>query len=104
MPDNYPLQIPVKKSDFRNSLFVYLQGAFYGLLITHVIGVVRLILEIVYPVPICGEPDNRPALLSKVHGFYFAQMMLLVELIAIVVISLFTKQNTEEQVSSQPDI
>ena len=75
-----------------------LQAAFYGLVITHVIGVIRLILEIVYPVPRCGEVDNRPAILSKVHGFYFAQMMMVIELIVIIVISMFTKRNTEEEV------
>ena len=74
------------------------QAAFYGLVITHVIGVIRLILEVVYPVPRCGEVDDRPATLSKVHGFYFAQMMMVIELIVIIVISMFTKRNTEEEV------
>ena len=74
------------------------QAAFYGLVITHVIGVIRLILEVVYPVPKCGEVDDRPAILSKVHGFYFAQMMMVIELIVIIVISMFTKRNTEEEV------
>ena len=74
------------------------QAAFYGLVITHVIGVIRLILEVVYPVPKCGEVDDRPAILSKVHGFYFAQMMMVIELIVIIAISMFTKRNTEEEV------
>ena len=63
------------------------------------IGVIRLILEIVHPVPRCGEPDTRPAILSNVHGFYFSQLMMLIELILVVGISLLTKQNTEEQVN-----
>ena len=79
--------------------FLILKGAFYGLAITHVIGVIRLILEIVHPVPRCGEPDTRPAILSKVHGFYFSQLMMLIELILVVGISLLTKQNTGEQVN-----
>ena len=62
------------------------------------IGVIRLILEVVYPVPNCGEVDNRPAILSKVHGFYFAQIMMFIELVVILVISMFTRQNTEEEV------
>ena len=63
------------------------------------IGVIRLILEIVHPVPRCGEPDTRPAILSKVHGFYFSQLMMLIELILVVGISLLTKRNTEEEVN-----
>ncbi|WAR21619.1 SC5A1-like protein [Mya arenaria] len=36
------------------------QGAFYSILIANVLGLARFVLEAVYPVPNCGEPDTRP--------------------------------------------
>ena len=78
--------------------FFPLQGAFFGIVVTHVIGVIRLICEIVYPVPQCGEPDDRPVLLSKIHSFYFSQMMMLTQVILVVAISYLTKPRTKEEV------
>ena len=49
------------------------QGAFFGILVTHVIGVIRLILEIIYPVPQCGKTDTRPVFLSGIHSFTLFQ-------------------------------
>jgi len=58
----------------------------------------RLIVELFHPAPPCGEPDNRPAFLSKLHYTYFVQLQLLFTAIAITVISYFTKPRTDEQV------
>ena len=76
-----------------------LQGAFIGIVTTHVIGVIRLILEIVYPVPHCGEPDNRPVFLSKIHSFYFSQIMMLIQVILVLIISVLTQHRTKEEVT-----
>ena len=75
-----------------------LQGAFIGMVATHVIGVIRLILEIVYPVPHCGEPDNRPVILSKIHSFYFSHIMMLIQVILVLSISMLTQPRLKEEV------
>jgi Na+/proline symporter len=41
------------------------RGAFWGLLVGFVSGVVRLVLEVVYPDPRCYEVDTRPAVIAK---------------------------------------
>lgn len=75
------------------------KGAFIGIVATHVIGVIRLILEIVYPVPHCGEPDNRPVFLSKIHSFYFSQIMMLIQVILVLIISVLTQPRTKEEIN-----
>ncbi|XP_060591471.1 sodium/glucose cotransporter 4-like [Ruditapes philippinarum] len=74
------------------------QGAFYGIVIANVCGIIRLILEVVYPVPNCGEVDIRPAFLSKIHSFYYSEMIMLLQFVLTVVISLCTKPLPEEQI------
>ncbi|XP_069120112.1 sodium/mannose cotransporter SLC5A10-like [Argopecten irradians] len=66
------------------------QGVVWGLLITHVCGVIRLVLEFNYPAPVCGEPETRPAILYKVHFLYFGTFLVLFTPLAIACISLFT--------------
>ncbi|XP_052771467.1 sodium/glucose cotransporter 4-like [Mya arenaria] len=73
------------------------QGAFYSILIANVLGLARFVLEAVYPVPNCGEPDTRPGFLSKVHSFYYSEMIMLIQLILTVAISLCTKPVPKEQ-------
>ncbi|KAJ8300476.1 hypothetical protein KUTeg_021995 [Tegillarca granosa] len=72
-------------------------GAFWGLVIAHICGLTRLILEFVYPAPFCGEPETRPAILYKLHYLYFGIILLIITAIAVVVISLCTKPRSEEQ-------
>ena len=77
---------------------MFWQGAFFGIVVTHVIGVIRLICEIIYPVPQCGEPDDRPVMLSKIHSFYFSQLMMVTQVILVVAITYFTKPRTKQEV------
>ncbi|VDI09175.1 Hypothetical predicted protein, partial [Mytilus galloprovincialis] len=72
-------------------------GAFWGLLIGHVVGGTRLILEFVYPAPACGEPETRPEILYKLHPMYFIPLLLVLTAAAIVVISMFTTKRTEAE-------
>ncbi|XP_053407385.1 sodium/glucose cotransporter 4-like [Mercenaria mercenaria] len=74
------------------------QGAFYGIVIANAFGLIRLILEVVYPVPNCGEVDTRPDFLSKVHSFYYSEMIMLLQFVLTVVISLCTKPRSEEEI------
>uniref|UniRef100_A0A8C9P9J4 Sodium/mannose cotransporter SLC5A10 n=1 Tax=Spermophilus dauricus TaxID=99837 RepID=A0A8C9P9J4_SPEDA len=48
------------------------QGAFWGLMAGLVLGALRLVLEFLHPVPPCGDPDTRPAILSSIHYLHFA--------------------------------
>ena len=74
------------------------QGAFCGILCGHGIGVVRMALEFVYPVPSCGETDTRPLVLSAVHYTYFSQMNMLLTALIVVVVSLLTEPVSSEEV------
>lgn len=112
------LWIPLVKSSQGGQIFVYIQaiqgylgtpigalflwailwkrmnehGAFWGILIGHICGCIRMVLDFVYPAPECGEPEYRPAVLYKVHYTYFSQMNLVITSLAIVIISLITKK------------
>ena len=83
------------------SLLIVFQGAFFGIILGHICGICRLIIELVHPAPPCGEEDTRPAFLSKFHYTYYVQLQLLFTAIAIVVISLFTKPRSKEQVGNR---
>ncbi|KAM6244462.1 sodium/mannose cotransporter SLC5A10 isoform 2-T2 [Spheniscus humboldti] len=51
------------------------QGAFWGLMAGLVLGLARMGLELVYPVPRCGVPDRRPWLLADIHYLHFAVLL-----------------------------
>jgi hypothetical protein len=67
------------------------QGAFWGLMVGLVLGVLRMILDFVYPEPRCGEVDNRPVLIGCVHYMYFALILFVITGITMVVVSAFSK-------------
>jgi len=79
-------------------LFFFHKGAFWGLLLTHVCGVIRLVLVFVYPTPTCGEPETRPAILYKVHYLYFSPLLLLFCALVTVIISLITEARPDSEV------
>lgn len=66
------------------------QGAFWGLMIGLVVGLIRMVLEFSYAAPSCGQPDRRPAILADVHYLYFALILLALTCIIIVAVSLAT--------------
>ncbi|XP_069135421.1 sodium/glucose cotransporter 4-like [Argopecten irradians] len=69
------------------------QGAFWGLMIGLLTGMIRFIWEYVYTVPPCGEEanDTRPAIISKVHYLHFGILLFGIVFIATIIISLLTK-------------
>ncbi|XP_069119422.1 sodium/glucose cotransporter 4-like [Argopecten irradians] len=71
-------------------------GAFWGLLLGHVCGIVRLVLEFVYPQPNCGEEETRPAFLT-INYLYFGLMILFITTVATVLISIFTEKRPADQ-------
>lgn len=84
-------------------IFVSFQGAFFGIILGHLCGIARLIVELMYPAPPCGEADDRPAFLTKLHYSYYVQLQLLFTAIMIVLISLLTKSRSDEQVMGKND-
>ena len=78
---------------------LFLQAAFTALLVSLVVGVIRLVLELVYPAPLCGEVDIRPAILAKVHYTYFGALSMGICSMVIVVVSLATKVDPSLDVS-----
>ncbi|XP_028841172.1 sodium/myo-inositol cotransporter 2 isoform X2 [Denticeps clupeoides] len=42
------------------------KGAFWGLVLGLLVGCVRMVLDFVYPVPLCYEPDSRPDIINSV--------------------------------------
>uniref|UniRef100_A0A3B4Y6P9 Solute carrier family 5 member 9 n=1 Tax=Seriola lalandi dorsalis TaxID=1841481 RepID=A0A3B4Y6P9_SERLL len=66
------------------------QGAFWGLMIGLVVGLIRMVLEFSYLAPSCGQPDHRPAIVADVHYLYFALILLALTCLIIAAISLAT--------------
>lgn len=74
------------------------QGAFWGLTIGLLVGCIRMLLDFIYPAPLCYEEDDRPAVLKYVHYLYFSTMLSFLTLFVVVVISLATEKPKPEQV------
>ncbi|KAF8768378.1 Sodium/glucose cotransporter 1 like protein [Argiope bruennichi] len=69
------------------------QGAFWGLMVGLLIGMIRFIWEFSYTVPSCASqlPDPRPAIISKVHYLHFGIILFVISCIVTVVISYATQ-------------
>lgn len=75
------------------------KGAFWGLAIGLLIGCIRMVLDFVYPTPLCYEEDNRPGVLKYVHYLYFSILLSFLTLVVVVVVSLATEKPKPEQIS-----
>ncbi|KAK3099728.1 hypothetical protein FSP39_008619 [Pinctada imbricata] len=75
------------------------QGVFWGLMISLVVGIVRMVLDFYYTAPYCGsnEPDNRPEIITKVEFLHFATLLALFATIVMVIISFFTEPRPREK-------
>ena len=62
-------------------------------------GIVRFILDLVYPVPACGPADDRPAFLRYFHEYYHSTSEILLCFAVAAVVSLITKPIPKENVS-----
>jgi sodium/glucose cotransporter 9 len=74
-----------------------MKGAFYGLMIGLVCGLIRLIWEFSYSIPGCGDEDKRPAII-KINYLYFAIILWVICTLSTVTISLLTKPGDPERV------
>jgi len=78
------------------------QGAFWGIMIGLVIGMIRFAIEFSYKVPPCGSdlPDLRPdwvkTVVFDVHFLHFGAILFVIVSTCVVVISLLTEPIPEE--------
>ncbi|XP_051995606.1 sodium/myo-inositol cotransporter 2 [Xyrauchen texanus] len=119
------LWIPLVQSSQGGQLFIYIQsismylqppitviflagcfwkrtnekGAFWGLILGMLVGCTRMILDFVYPTPLCYENDTRPEIIKYVHYLYFSIILSVITLIVVVCVSLATEKPTPEQIS-----
>ncbi|XP_067089860.1 sodium/myo-inositol cotransporter 2 isoform X2 [Osmerus mordax] len=75
------------------------KGAFWGLVLGLLVGCVRMVLDFVYPVPLCFEEDTRPVVVKDVHYLYFSTMLSLFCMLVVVSVSLATEKPSPEQIS-----
>ena len=80
-------------------MFSGAQGAFWALMVSMLVGVVRMVLSFAYPDPGCGEPDTRPALVARIHYMYFAVILFVLTAATMVIVSLCTEPPSEDQVA-----
>uniref|UniRef100_A0A665TXA6 Sodium/myo-inositol cotransporter 2 n=1 Tax=Echeneis naucrates TaxID=173247 RepID=A0A665TXA6_ECHNA len=76
------------------------KGAFWAAVIGLLVGCIRMILDFIYPAPLCYEEDKRPGVLKYVHYLYFSIILSLLTLVVLVVVSLATEKPKPEQVKS----
>ncbi|XP_017952938.2 sodium/glucose cotransporter 5 isoform X1 [Xenopus tropicalis] len=76
------------------------QGAFWGLMVGLIVGLVRMILEFVYPFPRCGIPDERPSVLKDVHYLHFAIILCALTVGVVVGVSLLTEPPLQSQIKN----
>ncbi|OWF55616.1 Sodium/glucose cotransporter 4 [Mizuhopecten yessoensis] len=74
-------------------------GGFWGLILSLIVGVVRMVLDFTYTAPLCGsgEPDERPSIIADVNFLHFAIILALFTTICMVVISLLTEPRPERK-------
>ncbi|XP_062603666.1 sodium/mannose cotransporter SLC5A10-like [Saccostrea cucullata] len=73
------------------------KGAFWGLLIGHIAGITRMVLDFVYPSPGCGKVDDRPAIVKDIHFTYFSGILLVLAAVVILLVSLVTERPSMEK-------
>ncbi|XP_004477134.1 sodium/myo-inositol cotransporter 2 [Dasypus novemcinctus] len=119
------LWIPVVQASQGGQLFIYIQsissylqppvavvfimgcfwkrtnekGAFSGLILGLLLGFIRLVLDFIYPPPLCDQPDERPAVVKDVHYLYLSMILSVVTLIAVSTVTWFTEPPSKEMVS-----
>ncbi|OWF52829.1 sodium/glucose cotransporter 4-like [Mizuhopecten yessoensis] len=66
-------------------------GAFWGLMVGLLVGLLRLGLDFGYGTPACGEEEFRPAIIAKVHFLHFTIILFFISLFTTIIISLITQ-------------
>ncbi|KAI5095110.1 sodium/glucose cotransporter 4 [Silurus meridionalis] len=76
------------------------QGAFWGLMVGLVVGLVRMVMEFAYGTPSCGQEDLRPSILKDVHYLYFA-LILLALTVLLIRLTWWTRHSKQERVDME---
>lgn len=73
------------------------KGAFWGLMIGLVLGMIRFVMEFVYTAPACylKQVDTRPGFIRNLHYLHFGLVLFIIVCIATTVISLLTEKIDE---------
>ncbi|NXG34966.1 SC5A1 protein, partial [Dromaius novaehollandiae] len=66
-------------------------GAFWGMLVGLIVGLIRMITEFAYGTGSCVNPSNCPFIICGIHYLYFAIILFGISFIIILVVSLMTK-------------
>ena len=77
------------------------QGAFWGLIVGFVIGLIRMIAEFAYGTGSCLAASNCPQVICGVHYLYFALILFFVSILITLGISLLTKPIPDVHVSNE---
>jgi sodium/myo-inositol cotransporter 3 len=72
-------------------------GAFYGLMIGFIFGLLRMILEFSKQPPLCGEKDTRFWFIRNIHFMYYAMFLFWLTFFVCVIVSLCTEPPTQAQ-------
>ncbi|XP_031462462.1 sodium/myo-inositol cotransporter 2 [Phasianus colchicus] len=75
------------------------KGAFWGLVLGLLMGVIRMVLDFIFPEPQCGERDARPGVLRYMHYLYFSMVLAAVSTLTVLLVSLLTEPPSEEMIS-----
>ncbi|NXQ94722.1 SC5AB protein, partial [Sagittarius serpentarius] len=75
------------------------KGAFWGLVIGLLLGIIRLVLDFIYPEPQCGETDLRPGVVKYMHYLYFSMVLAAISTLTVLVVSMLTEPPSEEMIS-----
>ena len=70
------------------------------MLVAQVWGLVRFVLDLVYPAPRCGTADERPSMLIYVHEYYHSVSQIFLAGIVAAIISVLTEPLSSERVST----
>lgn len=61
-------------------------------------GIIRMVLDFIFPEPQCGERDTRPGVLRYMHYLYFSMVLAAVSTLTVLLVSLLTEPPSEEMV------
>ncbi|NWV01943.1 SC5AB protein, partial [Upupa epops] len=75
------------------------KGAFWGLVTGLLLGVIRLVLDFIYPEPRCDESDLRPSVVKYMHYLYFSMVLAAASTLTVLVVSLLTEPPSADMLS-----
>ena len=62
------------------------------------IGITRMLLDLVYGVPGCGDIDERPAIVKNLHYLHFACVLFGITLVLSIFVALITQPIPKKKV------